>query len=100
MQSGRPQANFLNKTVKNLFKLNSHHTKSSEPIRIRHPMWRASIDTKGTSMKISSKILIYLIVFAIIDTLIPLPITAMLLIYILREKPHWFKNLVIRLYDT
>ena len=51
-------------------------------------------------MKISSKILIYLIVFAIIDTLIPLPITALLLIYILREKPHWFKNLVIRLYDA
>jgi hypothetical protein len=51
-------------------------------------------------MKISSKILIYLIVFAIVDTLIPIPITAILLIYILREKPPWFKNLVIRLYGT
>ena len=52
------------------------------------------------SMKITSKILIYLIIFAIIDTLIPVPITAILLIYILREKPDWFKNLVVRVYDA
>ena len=51
-------------------------------------------------MKITNKILIYLIIFAIIDTLIPVPITAILLIYILREKPGWFKNLVVRVYDA
>jgi hypothetical protein len=51
-------------------------------------------------MKTTSKILIYLILFAIIDVLIPIPITALLLIYVLREKPEWFKNLVTRIYSA
>jgi hypothetical protein len=50
-------------------------------------------------MKTSNKILIYLIIFAIIDTAIPIPITAILLIYVLTEKPAWFKNLVTRIYS-
>jgi len=51
-------------------------------------------------MKTNSKILIYLILFAIIDTIIPVPITAIMLIYVLYEKPDWFKNLVTRVYDA
>ena len=51
-------------------------------------------------MKTTNKILIYLIIFAIIDVLIPIPITALLLIYVLREKPEWFKNLVTRIYSA
>ena len=51
-------------------------------------------------MKTSNKILINLIIFAIIDTVIPIPITAILLIYVLTEKPEWFKNLVIRIYNA
>jgi hypothetical protein len=51
-------------------------------------------------MKTNNKILIYLIIFAIIDTLIPVPLTALLLIYVLSEKPPWFKNLVTRIYGA
>ena len=54
----------------------------------------------GWRMKTNSKILIYLILFAIIDTIIPVPITAIMLIYVLYEKPDWFKNLVTRIYDA
>jgi hypothetical protein len=51
-------------------------------------------------MKTTNKILIYLIIFAIIDIVIPIPLTALLLIYVLTEKPEWFKNLVIRIYSA
>lgn len=51
-------------------------------------------------MKTKNKILICLIIFAIIDTLIPVPLTALLLIYVLTEKPQWFKNLVSRIYSA
>ncbi|UCD80370.1 MAG: hypothetical protein JSW26_02760 [Desulfobacterales bacterium] len=51
-------------------------------------------------MKTTNRILIYLIIFAIIDTVIPIPLTALLLIYVLTEKPKWFKNLVDRIYNA
>jgi len=51
-------------------------------------------------MKTTNRILIYLIIFAIIDTVIPIPLTALLLIYVLTEKPEWFKNLVTRIYSA
>ncbi|MEJ2168995.1 MAG: hypothetical protein P8X90_26050 [Desulfobacterales bacterium] len=51
-------------------------------------------------MKTTHRILIYLIIFAIIDTVIPIPLTALLLIYVLTEKPEWFKNLVTRIYNA
>ena len=49
-------------------------------------------------MKPNRKILIYLIVFAIFDTVIPIPLTAIILIYVLLEKPDWFANLVGQIY--
>ena len=51
-------------------------------------------------MKTANRILMYLIIFAIIDTVIPIPLTALLLIYVLTEKPEWFKNLVTRIYNA
>ena len=49
-------------------------------------------------MKANRKILIYLIIFAILDTVIPVPMTAIMLIYVLLEKPDWFANLVGQIY--
>jgi hypothetical protein len=51
-------------------------------------------------MKTNRKILIYLILFALIDTVIPVPITALILIYVLFEKPAWFKKLVGQVYQS
>lgn len=49
-------------------------------------------------MKTSTKAMLYLILFALIDTVIPVPITALILIYVLLERPPWFKALVSDIY--
>jgi hypothetical protein len=51
-------------------------------------------------MKSKTLILIYLIVFALFDTVIPIPFAAILLIYVLLEKPKWFKELVNDIYQS
>ncbi len=52
--------------------------------------------TMNVSLK--TQILINLIVLAIIDTVVPIPITAMVLIMVLFQKPKWFKDWVDRIY--
>jgi hypothetical protein len=42
--------------------------------------------------------LINLIVLAIVDTVIPIPITAMVLIMVLFQRPQWFKAWVDSIY--
>ena len=49
-------------------------------------------------MKLETRILIYLVIIAIVDMIIPIPFMAIFLIYILLEKPDWFKDMVTRLY--
>ena len=49
-------------------------------------------------MSLKTQILINLIVLAIIDTVVPIPITAMLLIMVLFQKPKWFKDWVDKIY--
>ena len=49
-------------------------------------------------MKSNTKILIYLFIFAIFDMIIPIPFTAILLIYVLLDKPLWFKKMVTEVY--
>jgi hypothetical protein len=49
-------------------------------------------------MKTSTKILLYLMCFALFDVVIPVPLTAIMLIYVLLAKPLWFKNLVSEIY--
>ena len=51
-------------------------------------------------MKTNKKILIFLILFAVIDTVIPIPFTTIMLIYVLLEKPEWFKDLVEQVYKA
>jgi hypothetical protein len=49
-------------------------------------------------MKSNTKILIYLVILAICDIIIPIPFTTILLIYVLLERPLWFKKLVTEIY--
>lgn len=51
-------------------------------------------------MKLGVKILIVLIFLAIVDAVIPVPFTTILLIYVLMEKPPWFKKLTIDIYSS
>jgi hypothetical protein len=45
-----------------------------------------------------TQLLIYLSILAILDAVIPIPITAMFLIMILFQKPKWFKDWVDEIY--
>jgi hypothetical protein len=49
-------------------------------------------------MNLRTKILLFLVFFAIIDTVIPIPITTLILLYVLFEKPAWFKDMVSQIY--
>jgi hypothetical protein len=51
-------------------------------------------------MKINTKTAIYLIVLAVVDMIIPIPFAALILIYVVFEKPLWFINLVTDIYRT
>jgi hypothetical protein len=50
-------------------------------------------------MKFTTRLLIYLVPLAIIDTIIPVPITCLLLIYIVLERPPWFQEYVKQVYE-
>jgi hypothetical protein len=49
-------------------------------------------------MKSKTKTMVYLVILALLDMLIPIPFTALLLIYVVLEKPPWFQNLVTEIY--
>lgn len=51
-------------------------------------------------MKTATKIIIYLSILAVLDAIIPIPFTTIMLIYVVLEKPEWFKNVVTDIYDT
>lgn len=50
-------------------------------------------------MNLKVKILMVLIILALVDAVIPIPFTTILLIYVLMEKPPWFKKLTIDIYN-
>ena len=49
-------------------------------------------------MSINTRILLYIAVLAVFDTVIPIPLTAMVLIYVLFQKPRWFRQWVESVY--
>jgi hypothetical protein len=51
-------------------------------------------------MKLKTILLICLIIIAVFDMVIPIPFMAILLIYVLLEKPPWFRNWVNTIYKT
>jgi hypothetical protein len=51
-------------------------------------------------MSIKTQILIYIIILAVFDTIIPIPVTGLMLIYVLYQKPMWFKEWVDEIYRS
>jgi len=51
-------------------------------------------------MKTETRLLIYLSAFALFDLIIPFPITAVVLIYVVLEKPDWFKEYYSQIYGS
>ncbi|MFZ7126723.1 MAG: hypothetical protein ACOWWM_11280 [Desulfobacterales bacterium] len=49
-------------------------------------------------MSAKTQILVYLIVLAVFDTVIPIPITAMVLMTVVFQKPRWFRDMVEDIY--
>lgn len=49
-------------------------------------------------MTLKTQVLIGLVITGIIDTIIPLPITAMVLVYVLLQRPVWFRKCVDEIY--
>ena len=51
-------------------------------------------------MQPNVQILIGLIALALVDAVIPVPITVIILLYVLSQKPTWFKEMVDRVYGS
>ena len=49
-------------------------------------------------MTLKTKILMYLILIGVLDVVIPIPITGLILIYVLFQKPVWFRQWVDGIY--
>ena len=52
------------------------------------------------AVPIKTQLLIYLALLALLDALVPIPITAMILIMVLFQKPRWFKEWVEKVYRS
>jgi len=59
----------------------------------------SSFNKWGYIMKTTNKILIGLVIMALVDIFIPVPIAAFMLIYVLYQKPVWFNNMVEEVYQ-
>jgi hypothetical protein len=51
-----------------------------------------------TTVSTKTQVLLYLIVLSVCDIVIPLPLTAMMLIMVLYRRPQWFRDLVREIY--
>ena len=51
-------------------------------------------------VKAKTQILIYLIALGLCDVVIPSPITAMVLMMVLYQRPRWFRELVREVYGS
>lgn len=49
-------------------------------------------------MNPETQILIYVILLLLVDTVIPLPITAVMLLYVVLQRPVWFTELYHQIY--
>ncbi len=51
-------------------------------------------------MSTKTQVLIYILVLAVFDTIIPIPITALVLVHVLYQKPRWFREWVDEVYRS
>ena len=68
-----------------------------KPTRI-HPLQIFGYQNRALQMKTKYKLLIYIILIAVFDVIIPIPIMGIILIMVLFQKPDWFKKLVDEIY--
>jgi len=49
-------------------------------------------------MNIKTKSVVGLIMLGMVDAVIPFPILGVILIYVVLQKPPWFRNVVLEIY--
>ena len=49
-------------------------------------------------MQIATKMLVTLILLGIVDVIIPLPLVGIILIYVILQRPRWFRDIVRAIY--
>ncbi len=49
-------------------------------------------------MTIKTKFVIALLLLCLVDTVIPFPIIGVILIYVLLQRPPWFKDIFVEIY--
>ena len=54
---------------------------------------------KIREMKLRTKIFISLLILAVLDMVIPIPFAAILLLYVLLDRPPWFRRMVEDVYE-
>jgi hypothetical protein len=52
----------------------------------------------GYAMSFRNQCILVLILFAIVDAIIPIPFAEIILLYVLAKKPDWFREIVDRIY--
>jgi uncharacterized protein (DUF697 family) len=50
-------------------------------------------------MSFRNQCILGLILFAIVDAIIPIPFAEIILLYVLVKKPDWFREMVDRIYS-
>jgi hypothetical protein len=53
----------------------------------------------GTQMSKRTRYLLWLIALAIFDIIIPLPLTAALMMFVVLRRPSWFREMVSDVYE-
>jgi len=49
-------------------------------------------------MNVKTKSLVGLILLAMVDTVVPFPILGVILIYVVFQRPLWFRDVVLEIY--
>ena len=49
-------------------------------------------------MNVKTKSLVGLILLAMVDTVIPFPILGVILLYVVLQRPPWFRDVVLEIY--
>jgi hypothetical protein len=51
-------------------------------------------------MSLKTQVLVTLIILGLVDVVIPIPILAVILIYVVLERPSWFMDMVRDIYGA
>jgi hypothetical protein len=51
-------------------------------------------------MSKKTQMLLYVVLLAVFDTVIPIPLTALIFIYVILNRPQWFRDWIKEIYGA